>query len=161
MEVLAESILNFWFGDLNQDGTASEEKSKRWFMKDETFDKSIERIYGSYLDTAGMGGLDIWASDPKSLTALIVMLDQFPRNLYRGLERSFIFDKKALSLTKYSIENESYKKVPTMYSYFQLMPLMHSENLADQDLLIELFAKMVEESEGGVKTMMESAHFMQ
>ena len=63
-------------------------------MKDETFDKSIERIYGSYLDTAGMGGLDRWASDPKSLTALIVMLDQFPRNLYRGLERSFIFDKK-------------------------------------------------------------------
>ena len=47
------------------DGTVDAEKSKRWFKKDEIFDKSIERVYGSYLDTAGMGGLDRWANDKR------------------------------------------------------------------------------------------------
>ena len=84
MEVLAESILKFWFGNIGDKQELDPEKSKRWFAKDESFDKSIARVYGSYLDSAAMGGLDRWANDAMAMTALIVLLDQFPRNMYRG-----------------------------------------------------------------------------
>ncbi len=157
MEVLAESILNFWFGDISGDGTVDAEKSKRWFKKDEIFDKSIERVYGSYLDTAVMGGLDRWANDPKSITALIVMLDQFPRNVYRGLEKSFIYDKKALALANLAVDKNYYKEVPAVCAYFQAMPFMHSEDIKMQDKGIKQFEWLIENTEGDVKKMMEMA----
>ena len=157
MEVLAESILKFWFGDINSDGTVDAEKSKRWFKKDEIFDKSIERVYGSYLDTAGMGGLDRWANDPQAMTALIVMLDQFPRNIYRGLEKSFIYDKKALALANLAVDKNYYKEVPAVFAYFQTMPFMHSEDIKMQDKAIKQFEWLIENTEGDTKKMMEMA----
>ena len=80
------------------------QKNLKVVRKGRAFDKSIQRIYGGYLDTAAMGGLDRWANDCPALTALIVMLDQFPRNIYRGLEKSFIHDKKALALANLAVE---------------------------------------------------------
>lgn len=157
VEVLAESILKFWFGDMGDDGVVDAEKSKRWFIKDDNFDKSIERVYGSYLDTAGMGGLDRWANDSKSITALIVMLDQFPRNIYRGVEKSFIYDKKALALANLAVEKEYYKEVPAVCAYFQAMPFMHSEDINMQDKCIKQFEWLIENTEGDTKKMMEKA----
>ena len=162
MEVLAESLLKFWLGELDEAGMVSAETSKKWFVKDELLDKSIARIYGSYLDTAGMGGMDRWAADPKALTALIILLDQFPRNIYRGLEKAYIYDKKALALSKHSIEKELYKTLPSMYAFFHFLPLMHSESLEDQDLCIEKLKELQENSEPSVRDFLaasiDSAH---
>ena len=157
MEVLAESILKFWFGELDLNGSVDPEKSKKWFAKDELFDKSIQRIYGGYLDTAAMGGLDRWANDCQALTALIVMLDQFPRNIYRGLEKSFIHDKKALALANLAVEKEYFKQVPAVYAYFQTMPFMHSEDINMQNKAIEQFQWLIENTEGEVQLMMKKA----
>ena len=65
------------------------------------------------------------------------MLDQFPRNIYRGLEKSFIYDKKALALANLAVDKNYYKEVPAVFAYFQTMPFMHSEDINMQDKAIE------------------------
>ena len=157
MEVLAESILKFWFGNIGDKQELDAEKSKRWFAKDESFDKSIARVYGSYLDSAAMGGLDRWANDAMAMTALIVLLDQFPRNMYRGLEKSFIYDKKALALANLASEKAYYKDIPIVHAYFQAMPFMHSEDIKMQDKGIKQFEWLVENSNNDTRKMMEKA----
>ena len=157
LEPLAESILKFWFTTISTDGKVAAEVSDRWFKKDLEFDRLIDRKYGSYMEAASWGAFDRWSLHPDGLTALIILLDQFPRNLFRNQAKSFYFDSKALAFAKHSLEQETVLKVPTLMGYFQLMPFMHSESLEDQTDGLHAFEELHQASQPGAKNMIASA----
>ena len=93
--VASQDVLEFWF--------SSAQKS-RWYAKDEKFDADIRQRFLTTYEAAYAGELDEWRSTPESLLALIILLDQFPRNMFRGSPRAFASDAYALRLTKEGLE---------------------------------------------------------
>ncbi|RZA12600.1 MAG: DUF924 domain-containing protein [Proteobacteria bacterium] len=156
-EVVAEGLLNFWFGKLDANGVAAEAKQKQWFAKDDAFDKSIKSQYGSLMELAPMGAYDRWSLTPEGRTALIVLLDQFPRNLFRGQARSFYTDEKAQFQTRKAVEAGEHLSLPISYAYFTLMPLMHAEHIEAQEELIKHFTLLHDREMGKGKSLMENA----
>ena len=125
-----QNILDFWF---------DQENMPKWFVKNEKFDKIISEKFLSYYEEAARGNLDYWKKTAEGSVALIILLDQFPRNIFRGLSQSFATDSKALSITKEVIAKSMDKELSKEYRQFLYMPLMHSENLEDQKLSVKLF----------------------
>jgi uncharacterized protein (DUF924 family) len=147
-EPLIESIHKLWFGPLHGQGEVAPEKQQQWFRKDPEFDALIRKHYLEYIDPAFMGGFDRWTLHDEGLVALIILLDQFPRNMFRDTPRAFSYDKKALSLV-YAVMNEDrYLKMPSVFAYFCLMPTMHSEFLDVQDRGLEAFGKLLAQTDG-------------
>ena len=129
-EVDFSVVLNFWF---------SEGVKPNWFIKDFEFDKLITQKFENIYLMAKIEKLDQWTQTPEGCLALIIALDQFPRNMFRDLPQSFETDSKALSLTKYALDNKMDKNLNSEQKQFLYMPLMHSENLKGQELLLTLF----------------------
>ena len=125
-----QNILDFWF---------AQENKPKWYIKDKEFDKTISEKFLDYYKEAALGSLDYWSETPEGTLSLIILLDQFPRNMFRGLPQSFATDSKALSITKKAIAKGLDKKLSTEYKQFLFIPLMHSENLEDQNLSVQLF----------------------
>lgn len=125
------NILNFWYKAENQ---------SKWFAKDQEFDREITEKFLSSYEEAAKGNLDYWQESLAGSLALIILLDQFPRNMFREHPKSLATDTKALSIIKAIITKGIDKDAPTDYKNFLYMPLMHSENLADQELAAKLFA---------------------
>jgi len=123
-------ILNFWF---------SKENKKKWFVKDKDFDSLITEIFLNTYNQAANGGLDNWKETSEGLLSLIIILDQFPRNMFRDQAQSFAMDAKALSLAKEAIVKRIDKQLMLEQQRFIYMPFMHSENLEDQNISVELF----------------------
>lgn len=157
MDYLAEDILNFWIGELNAEGMAAPAKQKLWFGKDSDFDKRIEKRFGNFLEPAGMGAFDRWAESAEGRVAEIILLDQFPRNIFRGGPRSFYYDQKAQHLCMEGLRKEEHLKLPATYAYFLLMPTMHAEDLKTQDIGVQTFKLLRERYSGSAKAMLENA----
>ncbi len=128
-----EDILNFWF--------APENKPK-WYIKDPEFDKAITEKFLGYYEEATKGNLDHWQKSLAGSLALIILFDQFPRNMFRNHAKSYSTDAQALAITKSTIIKGMDKEASMEYRHFLYMPLMHSENLSDQTLSVRLFANM-------------------
>jgi uncharacterized protein (DUF924 family) len=121
-------VLTFWFAA----------GQPRWYAKDEAFDAEIRRRFLPTYEGACSGDLDAWRDDPESLLALIIVLDQFPRNMFRGSARAFASDPQAVRLTKEGIDRGFDRALGSAAQLdFFYMPLMHSEMLTDHDLLRE------------------------
>jgi uncharacterized protein (DUF924 family) len=127
--VSPEEVLKFWF---------SPERRSLWYAKDAALDAEICKRFLATYEAAHSGRLDEWRETPPSLLSLIVVLDQFPRNMFRGSARAFATDAQALSLTKEGIEKGFDRALSGARLEFFYMPLMHSEELKDHELLIEL-----------------------
>lgn len=125
-----QNVIDFWF---------SQENKPKWYIKDKEFDKIISEKFLDYYKEAALGNLDHWKLSPEGTLSLIILLDQFPRNMFRGHPKSFSTDSKALSITKEVIAKGLDKNLSTEYKQFLFMPLMHSENLEDQNLSAQLF----------------------
>jgi uncharacterized protein (DUF924 family) len=123
-------VLNFWF---------SQAVKPKWFIKDFEFDKLIAQKFENIYSMAKTEKLDQWMKTPEGCLAIIITLDQFPRNMFRGLPQSFETDSRALSLTKYALDNKMDKNLNFEQKQFLYMPLMHSETLNDQELSLTLF----------------------
>lgn len=138
----AETILDEWFGPLDEQGHPSPEKSKRWFEKDAAFDAHLRDQYGDWVERALAGELHEWRTAPNDRVALILLLDQFTRNIFRGTPRMFAGDPLALEIAHETAgEDADATFLPTQRA-FTLMPLMHSEVLADQELCVRAFERL-------------------
>ena len=157
LEPLAQGILDFWFGPMLVGRMQDIAKQQQWFKADAVFDKSLSRRYQEYLDPGFMGALDRWTHQDHGLVALIVLLDQFPRNIFRGTARAFAYDKKALSLAVLALEQDRYLRLPAVMAYFSLMPTMHSEQLEVQNLGIAAFTKLLAVTESAQRDLIEKA----
>ena len=112
--------------------------SDRWFKKDTAVDDEIRRRFLQLHEAAAAGRLDDWQQNPEGTLALLILLDQFPRNLFRGSPRAFETDEKARTIASRAILNGFDSGFGDMRTFFYL-PFMHSEDLADQERAIALY----------------------
>jgi len=112
---------------------------ERWFKADETFDADIRDRFESAWRDARDGKLNHWRLSVHGSLALLILLDQFPRNMFRGSPDAFSTDAAALDMSKTMIATGSDLKVDPLMRQFIYMPLMHSENPADQKHCVALF----------------------
>jgi uncharacterized protein (DUF924 family) len=144
---LASSVLKFWFDEQPFTPQRASEKASLWWSGSKNTDFDIERRFGKLVSLAGSGALDDWQDKPQSAVALILLLDQFPRNIHRGSAEAFALDRKALLCSYRLIERAEFMQLNPLYRSFSLLPLEHSESLADQDACVEQFQILIQESE--------------
>jgi uncharacterized protein (DUF924 family) len=133
--MVPEDVLRFWFGD-------EDEPREEWFRKDEEFDREIQDRFGALYEEAASGALDGWRETSEGALALVIVLDQFPRNMFRGDPRSYATDEKARETARYAIDRAFDRDLPPVRRSFLYMPFMHSEELEDQRRSVELFEGM-------------------
>ena len=127
----AEEVIAFW----------QEAGPSRWFARDDKFDTEIAERFGDLIEPAISGELDEWQQTAVGTMALILVLDQFSRNLFRDSARAYAQDDKAIEFTKLAIERGFDNAFDVPLKRFIFMPFMHAEDLDLQEQLIELCAK--------------------
>lgn len=133
-------VLAFWFGE---PGTPAHGQPRpAWFRKDAAFDEEIRRRFLALHARAALGECDRWREDPDGLLALILVLDQFSRNLYREDPRAFSQDAAALACTQEMIARGWDASRLPVERQFAYLPFEHSEDLAMQDRSVELFSAL-------------------
>ena len=139
-------ILAFWFGQ--PDDPAYGQARGEWFRKDAEFDAAIRSRFLASVEAALAGQLADWADDRESLLALLILLDQFPRNLFRGAARAFAGDAPARALAEKALAAGWDKGLSAGEKLFVYLPFEHSEALADQQRSLALFAALAAEHPG-------------
>jgi uncharacterized protein (DUF924 family) len=139
-------VLAFWFGREGEPGYG--EFSDRWFRKDEAFDREVADRFGDLYERAAAGELDAWREEAEGCLALVIVLDQFPRNMFRGDARTHATDGEALAAAKYAIERALDRELPAFQKMFLYMPFMHTESVEDQRRSVELFEGLAAEPGG-------------
>ncbi len=121
-------VLAFWFGA----------GPKKWFAKDASFDAEIRDKFLPAYEAAAQGHLAGWEATPEGALALVIVLDQFPRNMFRGSPRTFDSDPLALAIAARALARGFDKQLGPPKRNFFYLPFMHSEALADQERCVEL-----------------------
>ena len=147
-------ILSFWFGA--PDSPELGRNRKRWFEKSADFDALIRTRYLAAYEAAAAGGLDAWAERPLSALALVVMLDQFPRNLFRGSPRAFAADPKALAVARSLVARGFDAALMPAQRWFAYLPYEHAEDLAAQRESLAVYDRL----RGDPSSAMPSAYAM-
>jgi uncharacterized protein (DUF924 family) len=123
-----EDVIAFW----------SEAGPKQWYMKDEAFDREIGARFSAMHAQAAQGELDHWAETPEGALALLLLLDQFSRNLHRGSPDAFAQDAAARRIATGAIEAGFDNRTEPLLRQFFYLPFMHSEGIADQERCVAL-----------------------
>lgn len=126
-----EEVLAFWLDEIGPEG---------WYKQSDAVDTAVTDRFGDTWERADEGGLSLWLTYPNGTLAYIVVTDQFPRNLFRGEARAFRLDPAALAAAKVAISRGWDRRVDEPARQFFYLPLMHSENLCDQDRCVRLMA---------------------
>ena len=137
--VQPSDIHRFWFQDCLTCPQELENRKADWFGGNQSFDDTIRRAYNDLPDRALNNEFDHWQIDPLLATSLILILDQFPRNIYRGTARSFAYDDKAKQTAQGVIDLGIDAKVHPLEATFIYLPFEHSEDLTDQ-VFFDIFA---------------------
>lgn len=125
-------LIDFWRGAGHE----------RWFKPDTGFDEGIRRRYGDLHHTAARGELDGWRDTAEGALALLLLLDQFPRNLFRNSPHAYATDPLALRLAEQSYERGFDQETESLLRPFFLLPFEHSEQLEHQDRAVELAERL-------------------
>jgi uncharacterized protein (DUF924 family) len=125
-------ILDFWFGELDDRGMCEQARNKLWFQSDASGDRYILDNFGSLVTAALQGELDHWADEGRGLVALVLLLDQFTRNIYRGTPSAFAGDEAARSLVEAALKRGTDQQLPAIYRVFLYIPFEHAEDMDSQ-----------------------------
>jgi len=104
VDAAAREVLEFWLGDARREPGAVASQVARWFRSDPGVDAAVRARFAPWVERAAAGELDAWKATPEGLLALVILLDQFPRNLHRGTAAAFAHDDAALALCREAIE---------------------------------------------------------
>ena len=137
-------ILAFWF---------EETEREAWFKTDPAFDRVIRDRFLAGHERALAGALADWEDDQQSCLALVILLDQFPRNMFRDSPRAFAGDPQACAVARRALAAGHDRRLPAERRSFLYLPFMHCEELAAQDECLRLFAAMAEELTERERTM--------
>lgn len=129
----ANDILEFWFAD------GPDSWRKAWFHRDDAFDAAIRGRFAATLDQAAAGAHGDWAGTPSGRLALLILFDQFPRNLFRGSPRAFATDARARALAREAVAAAEDLSLTPVQRAFVYLPFEHSEAMEDQDRAVALF----------------------
>ena len=135
-----DDVLKFWLDDVGEEG---------WYAQSDTLDAKIRDRFGEAWEKARADDFGPWLTYPAGTLAYIILTDQFPRNMFRGNGDSFATDRHALAATKVAIGRKWDLAIDEPARQFFYLPLMHSENLPDQDRCIRLICERMPETGGG------------
>jgi uncharacterized protein (DUF924 family) len=127
-----DEIIKFWFGL----------DPKQWYRRDEKLDAEITARFGDSYAALKGGVPESWLQSPQGFLAAVIVLDQFPRNMFRGSARAFATDGAALALAKRAIEEGIDAKLPPVQRAFLYMPFQHAEDEGDQARSVALFTAL-------------------
>lgn len=136
-------VLAFWFGADRNDRPTIDARMDRWFGSDPAFDAEVGRRFGDLVERASKGRLAGWAATARGRLALILLLDQFRRNIYRGKPEAFRRDAQALKLCVEGAMTGDYKTLDPFEQAFFFMPLQHAESLKVQERSVKIYAGLV------------------
>ena len=135
--VQPSAVLAFW----------REAGPERWFRKDEAFDEDFRRRFLAAHEAAARGELEAWSGSAEGALALLILLDQFPRNAFRDAPRMFATDSQARTVAKQAVGAGFDRAFEPDLRHFFYLPFMHSEQIADQDVCVRLAGELGGESE--------------
>ena len=152
----AHRVLQFWLGDGLQLGWPSQDMKDRWFMGDAALDLQIKDSFGDLLLAAWRGELHDWESLPINRLGLVILLDQFSRNIFRGEAQAFAGDAQAQRLSLMTLGPADEASLPWVGRVFLYMPLMHAENLEMQRECVHRFEGLLAQAPEALKIQLES-----
>ncbi|MGA8165191.1 MAG: DUF924 family protein [Waddliaceae bacterium] len=149
---MAQEILTYWFGTLTDPADDSpKEKRDAWFAGGPRVDKEIKTRFEPLVQRAGAQELEGWSTTARGRLALIILLDQFPRNIYRGTPHAFAFDSLSLKLAKEGIELGQDRLLFPVERMFFYLPFMHAEDKELQEFSAALYEELLHEAPKGLK----------
>jgi uncharacterized protein (DUF924 family) len=158
----ARSVRDFWFGQ-NPASPAELNRRMRFWFGDESApirqrrDETIRRRFTGLLQRAAAGELAAWADGPRRRLSLIILLDQFPRNIYRGTARAFAYDAQALSLTLSGMQSAADAALAVVERIFFYMPLQHAEAREVQEESLAAYRRLLTEAPSELGAVFEGA----
>jgi uncharacterized protein (DUF924 family) len=141
-DIVAADICRFWFDEIEHSS---------WFRKDAVFDRDLEKRFGALLEQAKRGELDHWCDGASGYLGLIIVLDQFSRNIFRDSAEAFAADAKALQLALEVIDKELDKELTLEQRSFAYLPFRHAEDLAMQKIGLDKTREINAEGYGSDK----------
>ncbi|MDA0323833.1 MAG: DUF924 domain-containing protein [Verrucomicrobia bacterium] len=153
--VTPDKILSYWFGELADDAECAAQMAALWWQKGEKTDCDIAARFGESLEIAMQGGLDDWSRDPRSLVALIILLDQFSRNIYRGTRRAFEQDTQAFELCRIGVDAGTDMDLRPIERVFFYLPLEHAESIEAQQQCVALYEQLRDDVEDAHRATFE------
>jgi len=139
-----EAILSFWFKEHELSAPQIDRRMDIWFGEDPVFDHEIEKEFSNDVELACEGQLKHWAAEPRGRLALIILIDQFRRNIYRNTAKAFSKDKLALKLCVEGAVEKKDKVLTPIQRVFFYMPLQHAESAKVQAKGVELYNRLAE-----------------
>lgn len=149
-------VLEFWFGD-DCNHPDWREDNRRWYSGGEDFDRIIRERFAEPIEQALAGDLVSWEHSPSGCMALIIVLDQFTRNIFRGSPRAFEGDERARSVLNTALLKGFDRSLSYKERCFIYMPLEHSESQADQQRCVELFEALLAQAPEAYQSNIESS----
>ena len=140
-----QSILRFWFGEDPADAANNADCARLWWSKQPAVDALMRERFGPLLPEVAAASLDGWATDPTGRLALILLADQFSRNIHRGTPQAFALDPVARRLALEGFAIGAFEGLLPIHRLFATMPLEHSESLGDQDRCVSLVRSLRDE----------------
>jgi uncharacterized protein (DUF924 family) len=139
-----DAILAFWFKEHELSAPQIDRRMDIWFGEDATFDHEIQQNFSDDVEKASEGKLEHWADEPRGRLALILLLDQFRRNIYRGSAKAFEKDRAALKLCVEGAMQKKDRGLTSIQRAFFYMPLQHAESRKVQAKSVELYTRLAE-----------------
>lgn len=153
-----EEILDFWFAGKVNDPAAADKRSDFWFGVDAAVDATIRERYATTIEAAARGELDGWGEHPHSALALVIVLDQFPRNVWRGTAQAFSCDGHALRVSQAAIGAGFMSTLSPIENSFLILPFQHCESLETQRESVRLSQQLIEEAPAAWRKLLEEYH---
>lgn len=141
MDTQAREVLQFWFGE----GPHFTDRPE-WFRKSDAFDREIERRFAPLIEAALQDRLQAWAADPQTALARVILLDQFPRNVFRNTPKAFAGDALALAAARAMVDAGQDRELAPVQRVFVYLPFEHAEDLSAQDRSVQLFGTLAREA---------------
>lgn len=138
-----ETVLHYWFGHVEETALPSEHRTWVWFSGDPVVDSEIKEKFSEDHQQAIAGHYLDWQNSPHGLLAIIILLDQFSRHIYRNSSQAFAQDNKALELCLQGIEQQYDHRLSLIERVFFYFPLMHSENAEMQSLSLRAYEMLL------------------
>ena len=143
MQETPEDILTFWLADAVEDPAKAMHRRSFWFQANPAVDESISQRFSASVRCAARGEFTAWEQEPRACLALVVLLDQFPRNLYRGKAEAFQYDSRALDVASRGVAVGYLDRLSLIEQCILVLPYEHSEDVSVQRVGIELLEQIV------------------
>jgi uncharacterized protein (DUF924 family) len=156
MATTPDDVLEFWFGDALASSENLNARVELWFSKNEEFDREIQRRFGSLPEQAARREMDEWRGHAASALALTLVLDQFPRNLFRNHARAFAFDPAAREVALSAIARGFDQTLHPLQAVFFYLPLEHAEDIELQEKGVQLFGPLIARAPEELRPMLEN-----